>query len=88
MIPPRSCRFTHCRLTLVSQDPLSKGLGHVATAPTGAGYAIERLDDILGQQQIRTHGHAHSIAHDLPSGKQRPWGLTLAIQIRTLTIVS
>ena len=59
---PEPSRLT-AFLRRVAPDLSREGFGDVAAATARAGDLVDRLDQLLGQHQVRAHIHAHTIAH-------------------------
>ena len=52
-----------CLTLPVAPDLSRQGLGHVSAATAWAGNLVDRFDQLRGQDQVRAHIHAHTIAH-------------------------
>ena len=74
MVAPRTRRRARCGEALVPTESIANGLRDVPTPASRARDAIQRLDEILRQQQVRAHRHVHSIAHN--GRARKPEGLT------------
>jgi len=67
MVTPDPGRASNCGLPLITPQPFPDRIGHVSAPTTWPGHPIECLDQVRGEQEIRAHTHAHSIAHGVSS---------------------
>jgi len=64
MVAPDSRHGFQESHTFVAPETLADGVRDIPAAAPWPGHPIKLLDQLVGQEEVRAHTHAHSIAHN------------------------
>lgn len=71
MVPPESDDGLEEGSALVAADSIPNGISDISALATLTGHTLQALGDVLGEEEIHAHTHAHSMAHRSPSVNAR-----------------